>query len=276
MEDALRSHQTDSSKTDASRGRKWGFIGIVLGVLLSYAMLREPILAMYDDVVISDWAALPVTPLSALKPLAGTHQVVRVRVKLPVDSEINTGENLAYKAVEQTFTSRGNVYLEDSWWTPSQFAVSEGQSRVTIDLNHHDIDADFLTKRLSGHIYGTTVPDDIAALIKSDFPKVEPIADDDIVVYTLAAEETVTIFGVVETRNGQLVMRPPVRRSAAHLLVSALPAAKLNAKIKAQSYLFDFFIFSILAAFGSVGFIIWRAKKRNRGISTPYSPHVDG
>ena len=258
------------------RSRMWGCLGIFFGLGLAYGLLKEPIVAMRDDAGMSNWATLPVTPLSALKPWAGTKKVVRVRVKLPVDPDITTGENLAYKAVEQTFTSRGNIYLEDSWWTPSQFEVSEGQSRVTIDLNHHDIDAHFLTKRLTGHIYGHTVPDNIAAFIESDFPKLEPIADDEIAVYTLASDETVTIFGVVEMRNGQLVIRPPVRRSEAHLLVSPLPEAKLNAKLKTQSYGLGIFMAVILTAFLIVGFFIWRDRKRApKGISTPYSPHLE-
>ena len=178
------------------------------------------------------------------------------------------GEKLALKIVTQGKNGRGGPYVDDEWWIPAKLQIGDGKTQITVDLNHHAPNYIFLPRRLKGIIRDGKVPADIAAVIAPDFPKLEPINNHDIIVYTIERDAPVTVFGVVEMEAGQPVIRPVPRRyagiEAGHLLLSSFSEEQVNTHLRIQGYLPVMMIGALLAPVLLVAILVFRERRRKR------------
>lgn len=243
-------------------------IGLVIfGFGLNYLVWGDRMTELAGDAINYRYASLPVTPAGELGQWVGTNKIVRLRVKLLGEPAItnSVGDKLAYKSVVQSSETRGIAYDDDWWWIPSTMEASDGQLRVTLDLQHKTLDHQYIPKRAKGTIRDHKIPPEISALLKPDFEKLEPYGNDDITVYTLDKDAIVTVFGVVEKKEGRFIIQPPKRSFPPRLIVSPYDDARLNSHLKTTAWALCFSIVIIFLTFAGIfGLAAWNQRKARR------------
>jgi hypothetical protein len=258
-----------SNSSNALKIRKFVLLAGALIFCFGFVcwLMGEKVADLFYDATYYRYASMPVTPCSQLDKWAGTNKIVRLRVKLLGDPAVtdSIGDKLAYKSVVQSSESHGITYDDDWWWIPSTMEASDGELQVTLDLQHKTLDHDYIPKRATGIIRDHKIPPDIAALIVPDFEKLEPYGSDDIAVYTLDKGAIVTVFGVVEKKEGRFIVQPPKRAFSPRLIVSPLAAAALNGRLKTGVLAIGISIATIILTLAAIfGLAAWNERKMRR------------
>jgi hypothetical protein len=188
------------------------------------------------------FASTPITPVEQLENVTGTG--TRVRVEAVVagspDMVAPNGEQLALEMVKVEHTERNrNSSNNNSTRTvtdyertvPERMLASDGTGEILVETEWAD---PALLPQLAG---GKTRDDgspplEIASWLLPDFQAIPRRRDATISVWGLRAGERVTIYGVVERKQGQLVLRSPADNNQSFFVISSLSPEEIVAKAR--------------------------------------------
>ena len=184
------------------------------GIIATGMMVPGGVLVLYAGRQDSDTASkLSKAPLVALADLSQLPEGQRIRVTGRAvggtDLIAPNGEHFAFVVFRVTHKSGKSTYTDFDHIAPVQMPLQEGANQVKVVMT--DTISRFLQKRSSEGIdTDGKLPPHAAALTPPGYFRTAPIRQGlTVTLYTIPAEQTVNVSGVVAREKGQILLRKP-------------------------------------------------------------------